>query len=163
MPADNNVTMEDVRIIFRNFTGREGQYNREGDRNFAVLLDEDTATAMFKDGWNVKRLKPKEEDDVPEGQPYLQVTVNFKNKPPLVAMITSRGRTILQEEQVEILDWADIAAVDLIVHPYAWSVGDKSGIKAYLKSLFITINEDELELKYADLNDVPSRSGRTNE
>ncbi len=37
MPAnDNTVLMEGVRIIFRNFSGKEGQYNREGDRNFAV-------------------------------------------------------------------------------------------------------------------------------
>jgi hypothetical protein len=34
---DNTVMMEGVRIIFRNFSGKEGQYNREGDRNFAVL------------------------------------------------------------------------------------------------------------------------------
>ena len=40
MPKDNTVLMEGVRIIFRNFSGKEGQYNREGDRNFAVLLDE---------------------------------------------------------------------------------------------------------------------------
>ena len=40
MPAnDNTVLMEGVRIIFRNFAGKEGQYNREGDRNFAVLLE----------------------------------------------------------------------------------------------------------------------------
>lgn len=38
MPQDNTILLEDVRIIFRNFAGREGMYNREGDRNFAVLL-----------------------------------------------------------------------------------------------------------------------------
>ena len=43
---DNTVLMEGVRIIFRNFAGREGQYNREGDRNFAVLLDDKVANAM---------------------------------------------------------------------------------------------------------------------
>ena len=51
---DNTVLMEGVRIIFRNFAGKEGQYNREGDRNFAVLLDEPTAAAMAEDNWNVK-------------------------------------------------------------------------------------------------------------
>lgn len=153
MPRDDNVVMENVRIIFRNFAGREGMYNREGDRNFCVLLDHDTAEAMASDGWNIKTLRPREEDD--EEQPYLQVSVNFKGKPPRVVMITSRGRTTLQEDEVEILDWADIKIVDLIVRPYEWAVNEKSGIKAYLKSIFVTIEEDALERKYADMDDAP--------
>lgn len=154
MPRDDNtVVMENVRIIFRNFAGREGMYNREGDRNFCVLLDHQTAEAMAKDGWNIKTLRPREEDD--EEQPYLQVSVNFKGKPPRVVMITSRGRTTLHEDEVELLDWADIRMVDLIVRPYEWAVNEKSGIKAYLKSIFVTIEEDALERKYAEIDDAP--------
>lgn len=160
-PNDGNAVMENVRIIFRNFAGKEGMYNREGDRNFAVLLDEKTADAMANDGWNIKVLKAREEGE-PE-QPYLQVSVNFKGRPPRVVMITSRGRTTLHEDEVEILDWADIMTVDLIVRPYEWAVNGKTGIKAYLQSIFVTIQEDELELKYADIDDVPSRSGRSDD
>lgn len=159
MPTDSNVVMEDKKIIFRNFAGREGMYNRQGDRNFAVLLDEGEAEAMARDGWNVKALKAREEGD-PE-QPYLQVSVNFKGKPPRVVMITSRGRTTLQEDDVEMLDWADISLVDLIIRPYEWVVNGKTGIKAYLQSIFVTIEEDELELKYADIDDASARGGRS--
>ncbi len=145
------VVMEDVQIIFRNFAGKEGQYNREGDRNFAVLLDPETADAMAKDGWNVKYLRAREEGDVE--QPYISVSVNFKGpRPPRVVMITSKGRTPLPEELVEFLDYADIKQVDVILNPYSWSVQGKSGVKAYLKSLFVIIQEDYLELKY---NEVP--------
>lgn len=153
---DNTVVMENVRIIFRNFAGREGMYNREGDRNFCVLLDTDTADAMLKDGWNVKALRARDEDE--EDQPYLQVSVNFKGKPPRVVMITSRGRTTLHEDEVELLDWADIQNVDLIVRPYEWAVNGKTGVKAYLQSIFVTIEEDALELKYAEINDVAPRT-----
>lgn len=149
---DNTVLMEGVTIIFRNFSGKEGQYNREGDRNFAVLLDEKTAQEMAEDNWNVKVLKPREDDE--EGtipQAYLPVSVNFKGRPPRIVLITSRGRTNLDEESVETLDWVDIINVDLIVRPYEWTVSDKSGIKAYLQSMYITIEEDPLEQKYADL------------
>lgn len=158
---DNSVIMEGVRIIFRNFAGKEGKYNREGDRNFGVLLDDDVAEAMAKDGWNVKWLKPRDEDD--KEQAYLTVAVNFKGRPPRVVMVTSRGRTPLGEEDVEVLDWADISNVDMIVRPYEWAVNGKTGIKAYLKSIFVTINEDELELKYADVDQIPTRSGRVDE
>ena len=154
MPApDNTVIMEGVRIIFRNFAGKEGQYNREGDRNFAVLLDEKTAAMMDEDGWNVKVLKPRENDE--EGavpQPYLPVAVNYRGRPPRIVMITSHNRTTLDESQVETLDWVDVLNVDLIVRPYEWTVNGKTGIKAYLQSMYITIEEDPLEAKYSALD-----------
>lgn len=161
--ADGTILMENARIIFRNFAGKEGMYNREGDRNFCVLLDDDELIeSLYKDGWNIKTLKAREEGDVE--QPYLQVSVGYKGRPPRIVMITSRGRTDLGEDEVELLDWADIQNVDLIIRPYNWVVREgtpqeTSGVKAYLKSMFVTIAEDELELKYADVEDVPARGG----
>lgn len=150
---DNTVLMEGVRIIFRNFAGKEGQYNREGDRNFAVVLDDKTAEAMLADGWNVKTLAQREEDD--SETPYLPVSVNFKGRPPRITMVTSRGRTTLDEGQVEMLDWADITNVDLIVRPYAWDVSGRTGVKAYLQTMYVTIEEDALERKYG-MEDGPN-------
>lgn len=158
---DNNEVMEDVRIVFRNFAGKEGMYNREGDRNFAVLLDDERAEQMAQDGWNVKWLKAREEGE--KEQAYLQVSVNFKGRPPRIVMITSRGRNPLTEDEVELLDWADIRTCDLIVRPYEWAVNGKTGIKAYLQSIFVTIDEDPLELKYAAIDDAQPRGGRTQE
>jgi hypothetical protein len=149
---DNTVVMEGVRIIFRNFAGKEGQYNREGDRNFAVLLDEKIAAAMAEDGWNVKMLKAREEEEDSEPQAYLPISVNFKGRPPKIVLITSRNRTFLDEGSVEMLDWVDILNVDLIVRPYEWTVNSKSGVKAYLQSIYVTIEEDPLEIKYSELD-----------
>lgn len=154
-PNDGTLTMEDARIIFRNFAGKEGQYNREGDRNFCVVLDPKVAEDMARDGWNIKSLRAREEGD--EETPYIQVSVNFKGRPPRAVMITSRGRTDLTEHEIEMLDWADIKTVDLIIRPYEWSVNGKSGVKAYLKSIFVTIDEDELELKYSEVPDAQPR------
>lgn len=152
-PNDGTVLMEGVRIIFRNFSGKEGQYNRAGDRNFAVLLDEKVATDMSEDNWNVKWLKPQEDDDNDSTpQAYLPVSVNFKGRPPRIVLITSRGRSNLDESSVEMLDWADILNVDMIVRPYEWTVNDKTGIKAYLQSIYVTIEEDALEMKYSELD-----------
>jgi hypothetical protein len=156
VPQNNTVVLENVRLIFRNFAGREGMYNREGDRNFAVILPRDVAEAMARDGWNVKMLKAREEGE--EDQPYISVAVNFQGRrPPIIKMITSKTRrtTDLDEDTVEILDWADIDNVDLMIRPYDWAIkrgkDEASGRKAYLQSLYITIIEDPLQLKYGDL------------
>ena len=155
MPAnDNTVLMEGVRIVFRNFAGKEGQYNREGDRNFAVLLDDTVATALMEDGWNVKMMRPREDEEEEHPQAFLPVSVNFKGRPPRVVLVTGRGRTQLDETNVEMLDWADIVNVDLIVRPYEWTVNGKTGIKAYLQSMYVTIDEDLLEQKYNALDEA---------
>jgi len=139
--------IEDARIIFRNFAGKEGQYNREGDRNFAVVLPPDVAEEMLKDGWNVRYLAAREEGD--DDTPYISVSVNFSNRPPRIVLLTSTARTHVDEASVEVLDWADIKAADLIARGYDWNVNGKTGTKAYLQSLFVTIEEDALERKYA--------------
>lgn len=146
-----NITIEGARIIFRNFSGKEGKYNAPGNRNFCVLLDENLAEDLIRDGWNVRYLRPREEDDEP--QAYMQVKVAFGNIPPTVVLITSKGKTRLNEDSLDILDWAEIKNVDLIIRPYNYDVSGHTGVKAYLKSIYVTISEDELESKYMDVPD----------
>jgi len=145
----NNKTIEDVTIAFRNFAGKEDIYNREGDRNFAILLDEDLAAEMERDGWNVKFLKEREEGD--GRQAYLQVAVSFKARPPKIVMVTSKNMSYLTEDLIEQLDWVDIETADVTLNPYEWAVGDKHGVKAYLQSLFVKIEEDYLEEKWKSI------------
>lgn len=148
----NNIVMEGARIGFKNFSGKEGQYNPPGRRNFCVFFDDKKLVdKLIEDGWNVRFLKPREDGDEP--QPYLQVTVSYKNFPPKIVLITSQGKTTLDEEDLGMLDWAEIKNVDLIIRPYNWEVNGKNGVKAYVKSMYITIEEDEFESKYFDVPD----------
>lgn len=159
---ENTVTIRDAQIIFRNFEGKADLYNVAGQRNFGVALDEKLALAMLEDNWPVKRFKPREEDldEDPDaiGTPYIKVTLKYRDrqdnpvKPPTVGLVTSRGRTNLDEGNVKMLDLVEITKADLIIRPFAWEVGEKSGIAAYLKSLFVTIEEDELEAEYNQLD-----------
>ncbi len=154
------VVMEGMRIIFRNFKGEEGPYNREGDRNFGVILPNDVAEIMLADGWNVKTLKPREDDEEQVETPWLSVSVNFdKGRPPTIMKITSRGKTKMDEDEIEQLDWVDVALdeegnpkCDMIVRPYAWEVSGRTGIKAYLQSMYVTVDEDDLAQKYAEMD-----------
>lgn len=147
------VVLEGCHIKWRNFAGVAKMYNAAGERNFVVALDEDTAKAMIADGWNIKFSKPYEEGDEP--QPFIKVKIELdKGRPPNIVMISSRGRTKLTPELLEMLDYADIDTADVMFNSFFWEMNGKSGYNAYLKTLFVTIREDPLELKYADIDEV---------
>lgn len=147
--------IEDAQLVWRNFAGKETKFKPEGTRTFSVVLPHDLADQMAKDGWNAK-CKPADPND-PENQDefcFIEVTVGFKVKPPTIVCLTDTSRTRLDESTVEMLDWADIRTVDLIVRAYQWEVGASSGLKAYLQSMYVTIEEDDLAKKYAVREDV---------
>ena len=149
--VEGKLTIENARIIYRNFKGEERQFNPAGKRNFcAVIEDEQLAKDLIEDGWNVKCRAPYEEGDVP--MYYLPVEVSYKRRPPRVTLITNRDgdirKTMLDEEAIEMLDYADIINADLIINPYNWSMRDDSGVKAYLDIAYITIQEDTFASKY---------------
>lgn len=139
-----HLIIKNAHIIFRNFRGEEGRYNRSGDRNFCVVIDDpDWAQQLREAGWNVRYLEPNKDYD--EGLYYLPVEVSYKKKPPRIVVKTSKSRVEIDEDSIETLDYADILNAKLSVRPYYWEVNGKSGIKAYLKSLHVTLEEDELD------------------
>lgn len=154
--VNKNIVIEHARIGFRNFSGKEGKYNPSGRRNFCVFFESDMAKTLEQDGWNIRWLEPRDENE--DRQAYLQVAVSFDNIPPKIILISSKGKTQLDEDGINILDWAEIENVDLIIRPYNWNVNGKDGVKAYIKSMYVTLVEDEFENKYLDVPDSAANS-----
>ena len=145
-----NLSFENVRIGFKNFRGEKSKFNREGSRNFVIFLDEPIAQELHEQGWAIKFPKVKEDIDIDQlqPQPYLPVSVTFDPFPPKIVLINGDIKTMITEETVNTLDFAEIINVDLIIRPYEWEVNGKTGIKAYLKTMYVTVNPDPFTLKY---------------
>ncbi len=126
--------IDDARIIYRNFSGEGSKFNREGDRNFSVIIDDPAlADELIAQGWNVKIREPREEGDDPFI--HLPIKVKFNDRGPRVYLVTGNRQNELDEESVSILDNIDIIGVDLDVRPYDWEVNGKTGRTAYLHSM----------------------------
>ncbi len=149
----DTINIENARIGFRNFSGKETQYNPAGKRNFCVFLETDLAKRLEKDGWNVRWLQPRDEQE--EEQAYLQVAVSYDNIPPKITIYTGTNQTVLDKDSISILDWAEISEIDLVIRPYNWVLhegtkNEKSGVKAYVKNMYIRLVEDKFEKKWAN-------------
>lgn len=142
--------IENTRIGMRNFRGEERPFNPPGRKNFCVFIDNpEDAEALKEDGWNIRYLDARDPDD--ERQAYLPVAISFDFYPPDIWIVSSKSKTKLNEQTLQALDWAEIQYVDIQIRPYHWEQNGKSGIKAYVKSMFVRIVDDELQEKYQDI------------
>lgn len=148
----NILQIDDARIIYRNFSGVGSKYNREGDRNFAVVIpNQDLADALIEDGWNVKIKPPREDGDAPFM--YLPVKIKFNDRGPTVYLQTGKALNKLDEESVSCLDDIDILTVDLDLRPYDWEVNGKTGRTAYLQSMKVVQEIDRFAARYTEDED----------
>ena len=151
--------IDDARIIHRNFAGRGDRYNREGDRNFSVIIeDQEIADALIEAGWNVKIKPPRDEDDTPFM--FLPVKLKFNDRGPNVYLITGNKKNELTEDTVACLDDIDIESVDLDIRPYDWVIqegkpGEKRGRSAYLQGIHVVQKIDRFAARYVEDEDSP--------
>lgn len=139
----NNLTIRDAKIIFRNFAGKGSQFNPEGRRNFSVVIeDEELIRTLSADGWLVKPLK-KRDDDEPQRY-HLPVTVSYAKIKPTIVLISGQNQKHLDEGDINMLDWTRLIKVDLTINPSHYKNPTREGIKAYLKTMVAYMEEDEL-------------------
>ncbi len=152
-------------IVCKNFSGQPSRYNREGDRNFLLILQGEEAVDLKRQGYNVKQFKPS--DDGTEGSYYMPVAVNVGvYRKPKIVLVDGNHLTqvdVTNAKQMAMLDHVDVDSVDISIDPYKWIMDNgQSGIKAYLSTLYIKVREDEFAKDYEkegyiDANvDIPS-------
>lgn len=146
--------IDDCRIIYRNFSGEPSKFNREGDRNFSIVIpDQELADNLIEDGWNVKIKDGREEGEPPFMT--LPVKVKFNDRGPTVYLVSGGHKRRLTEDTVSILDNVDILSVDLDIRPYDWIIqegtpNEKRGRSAYLQSICVTQEVDRFADRFAE-------------
>lgn len=144
------LSIQNAKLVYRNFSGTAKKFNAKGLRNFHVLLDPELAKSLENDGWNIKWPKPR--DDGEERNPTLKVRVRFDNFPPTIVMMTKRGRSELDEDTVSLLDTAEIESADLkIVGSYNELETGWKGFTAYLSQLGVVLSENDIMSKYMEV------------
>lgn len=149
MERNNKLAIDNARIIFKNFTGKDDKFGREGDRSFSIVIEDDAlAEQLANDGWNVKPLTPRDLDE--KVNHFIKVKISFKVRPPKIWLLTNHKRTLLDEDTIATLQYARIENADVVVSPWRWEVNGKTGIAAYLETLYVKIEDDPFADKYAD-------------
>lgn len=141
--------IDDARIIFKNFEGRGDKFNREGDRNFSLLIeDPNTAEAMKREGWNVKIKEGRDPDEGPFMR--LPVKVKFTDYGPTVYLNSAGNVVKLNEDSIGCLDNIEIETVNLDIRPYDWDVNGRTGRTAYLQSMEVIQRIDRFAARYGN-------------
>lgn len=152
------ITIRDAYLLYPNFSGAEGKYNRAGDRNFSVMMNEEDGLKLLEQGWtSVSPVKKRDGDDDPNVYYKLPVSVKFENYPPRIWLVegvqdptpgAKKNMVMLDEATVDFLDRLEFSKIDMVISGSQWSVNNNSGRKAYLQTMFATLYVDELEKEY---------------
>lgn len=147
--------INNARITFRNFRGEGGMYNKEGDRNFALLIpDMELAEQLQEDknrygaGWNVKIKAPREDGDSPFI--YLPIRVKFNDRGPKIYLESAGRKRELTEETVEMLDYIDILSVDMDIRPYDDEMNGRPFRSAYLQALWVVQDTNRFDERFEE-------------
>lgn len=152
--------INDARITWKNFAGRGDRFNREGDRNFHLVIpDQEIADAMMADknqfgnSWNVKIKPPQNEGDVPFM--HMLVKLKFNGRGPNVYLDRGQNRDplLLNEDTISCLDDMDILSCDMDIRPYDDKLPNGTSFRtAYLSAMRVYPRVDRFaaQSNYAD-------------
>lgn len=169
------IKVRGAKLMYRpNFSG-DPMKNYDGksrQKNFTVILEDEKETKdptkmmyrydgkplkiddLLKDGWY---LKTKEYEDEPP-ETFIAVKINYdeRHSPSIYRGTNPDNMRKLNDSTIGVLDDDYILNIDLDITPSSWSSKNdgvydrKSG---YVRSMYVLVEEDELEEKYGTFVD----------
>ena len=152
----NDLELEDAQIKwpFSHFDGRKDTFNDEGDHNFTVVLPEDMALELMAipDGWAIKERDGREEGDPKEYT--LKIKISYKYEQPQIYILKGNRRFRASEEDLADIKRSTCERIDVIASPSRWVNGDRTGVSAYVKEMYVQIRESRFAEMYSDYEDA---------
>ena len=157
---DGTVAFNNAQIPYgawRNFAGGPTRFDpKNTKRTFEIFLTDEEANRLMDLGWNVKWLEPRNPSE--PKQAHLQVFIKLDGPArlqPKIWQTRKKGRPILLDgDLIGQLDMDDFERVKLQIRPYKWELDSgKSGIKAFVKQMFVTPVEDDFAAEFFDEDD----------
>jgi len=150
---DLEIENASIKWGFSHFDGREDTFNDEGDHNFTVIIDsEEEAQRLMAEGWNIRTMEGREEGDPPEY--LLKVKISYRFEAPPIFFLKGTRRFRADEADLADIKRATVQQIDVIITPKPWVHGRDTGVSAYVKEMYVKINESRFAQQYADYEDV---------
>ena len=148
MQRNNELVLTDAELLYTNFSGRIGQYNRDGKRYFNVYVDDpEIVNKLTEDGWRVSIRTPKTPDEPIRHS--IKVMVSYQFEPfPVIIRVVNGAEYYLDETTVGQLDKDRILKALVKVHGSGKKNSPDGKFTAYLDKMVVECEEDPFDTEY---------------
>lgn len=116
------IVFKDPELKFRNFQGIPSKFNKEGKRNFCIVLDMEQASKMDSDGWNVKRLRTRHDGTEEFDLAILPVHI-------------PADYTLFDAPSLDL----NLYRLEITIRPDYWTHGSETGKRAFVESIKVDL------------------------
>lgn len=145
------MNLKNETVKFRNFKGEGGKFNKKGDRNFKIVLDDATADDLENQGFYIKHAVRN------NGEVEHQLKINVKMDsqwPPEIKVFTKNGDRDWGADEIGNLDDAMIIGGEVWFNGYQSPNSDHK--TAWLDEMIVAIQDNVNYDKYRALFDAPA-------
>ena len=153
----DNVVLENVIVMWPNFSGAKTMFTAEGIRSFNVSVNDKQKDILEKAGLVVKTRESDDGDLPPLNTIRVRLGWNedYPQFNPKIFMIKNDKTIPLDEKTVGLLDGSNIDSADVEIRPYNWKMPNgNSGVSARLALGYFRITTSRLEEKYSNSNEM---------
>lgn len=146
---------DEIKWAFSHIDGREDTFNEKGQRDIIVIVSREAADELATLGWTIKAYERQNADEGDEPEYTFRVRISYKFEAPRIYLIKGRKKIFVDNpDMLNSVRRDNTRKISLIATPSRWTQPGRSGVSAYIKEMYIEVEESRLEAMYADYEDA---------